>query len=221
MDRTFLKWKGMCPEDFKYSVKVNRRITHIKRLVDFPKIWPEYFKGYKLLANKLGVILFQFPPSFRNTSNKGVDGLTHFQRLKVLTDTIKGVRVALEFRNTSWCTDEVLNLLRKKNICLVIDVLNNSRHWAGDLPTGVFPRISTANFVYIRLHGSKGFVRGSYNRNEMNDLMKLVKKFKRRTNFIYFNNTFFVDRSKFCLIDDKKIKSAALCDAYTFMNIKK
>ena len=62
--------------------------------------------------------------------------------LKVLP---KGYKYAIEFRNKTWLTKDIITLLKKQNIAFCIYDLNGFET----------PFYVTSNFVYIRLHGPK------------------------------------------------------------------
>ena len=105
------KWAEQVPEDFRFSIKASRRITHFKRLK--PESAEE--TGYLMetvatLANRLGVVLFQLPPN----AKKDVPRLTAFTELLP-----EGARAAFEFRHASWFDDDVFALLQDRNFPLV------------------------------------------------------------------------------------------------------
>src|SRR6187551_2451201 len=63
---SYLQWYVQTPPDFVFSVKATRYITHILRLRDIEKPMANFFaSGLLALKEKLGPILWQFPPSFR------------------------------------------------------------------------------------------------------------------------------------------------------------
>ncbi len=95
---TVKSWRRNAPENFRYSVKVNRLITHEKRLVRTRMLVEEFCGIEKILGPKLGCFLFQFPPSYRYTPS----------RLKSIVGQLDpGYRNAIEFRHKSWWRDSV------------------------------------------------------------------------------------------------------------------
>jgi len=59
----FQKWYDETPEDFVFSVKANRYITHLRRLKEVAEPLANFFaSGVLSLKEKLGPILWQFPP---------------------------------------------------------------------------------------------------------------------------------------------------------------
>ena len=96
-------WAGQVPEDFRFSIKASRRITHFTRMKAEAREPTEYLLStLETLGDRLGVILFQLPPNLK----KDVDRLAGF--LEILPDETPA---AFEFRHESWNDDEVHSLL--------------------------------------------------------------------------------------------------------------
>ncbi|TAL07800.1 MAG: DUF72 domain-containing protein, partial [Nitrospirae bacterium] len=57
-------WIAATPAAFRFSVKANQLITHIKRLRDARELTQRFLSSLQLLveAGKLGVVLYQLPP---------------------------------------------------------------------------------------------------------------------------------------------------------------
>lgn len=179
---TYQKWYSETPADFIFSVKASRFITHIKRLSGVREAWKQFIENALNLKEKLGPILFQFPPSFKVTP-QNLQRLENF--LKLLNynkyTMVKNVslRYVFEFRHKSWCDKKIYNLLKKYNIAWVI----------ADSPR--YPRVDviTADFVYIRMHGSKIMFSSKYTKKELNSLAQKIKKWLKKTDvYVYFNN---------------------------------
>ncbi len=63
---SFMQWYDDTPDDFLFSVKAPQYVTHIRRLRDVEKPIANFFaSGVLALRQKLGPVLWQFPPSFR------------------------------------------------------------------------------------------------------------------------------------------------------------
>ena len=167
---TYQNWYNQTPADFIFSVKASRFITHIKRLSGVSQAWKQFIENALNLKEKLGPILFQFPPSFRIDLKR----LESF--LKILS---KDYRYAFEFRHKSWCDKNVYNLLRKYNVAWVI----------ADSPSYPKAEVVTADFVYIRMHGSKVLFSSNYTKKELISLaQKIKKRLKTADVYVYFNN---------------------------------
>jgi uncharacterized protein YecE (DUF72 family) len=129
----FLRWRESTPDDFDFSVKASRFITHIKRLRDVSDSIELFMERAALLGPKLGPILFQLPP----TQQIDLPRLRNF--LALLAPERRWV---VEFRHPSWHTGEVYQFLAEHGVALCIPVGG-----------GVHPdRITTAPFTYVRMH---------------------------------------------------------------------
>ena len=62
-----IRWKESVPDGFRICVKVPRSITHDAKIIDVHKEMEAFINAVRLLGEKLGVILLQFPPSFSNS----------------------------------------------------------------------------------------------------------------------------------------------------------
>ncbi len=131
---TFAKWLNATPEGFLFLPKAHMRITHALKLEncdDFMRVFLESLQPLQS-AGRLGPILFQLPPSFKSN----VSVLASFLRCMP-----KNIRAAFEFRNATWFSEEVYEVLRdaKAGLCLAENE---------NLET---PHVITADFVYLRL----------------------------------------------------------------------
>jgi len=189
---SYQNWYNQTPEDFIFAVKASRFITHtclagrqVKRLQEVKEAWKQFLENAFYLKEKLGPILFQFPPSFRIDLKR----LESF--LKILS---KNYRYAFEFRHKSWCgpkgklstscgvNKKVYNLLKKYNVAWVI----------ADSPSYPKAEAITADFIYIRMHGSQVLFASKYTKNELSSLAQKIKKYLKQglDVYVYFNNDF-------------------------------
>ncbi|MCX7771164.1 MAG: DUF72 domain-containing protein [Proteobacteria bacterium] len=170
-DSTFVKWFIGSPEKFIYSVKLNRTITHYKRLkVDNTTI-ENYLKKISLLKEKLGVILIQLPPSLKY--DRGV--VEDF--ISVLD---KNFRYTIEVRNRSFISDNFFEILSKNNIAFCI------ADSAGRYP---YYEAITADFIYLRLHGHESLYASKYTEEQLKGYAEKISKWDKET-FVYFDNDF-------------------------------
>jgi uncharacterized protein YecE (DUF72 family) len=169
---SFARWAAATPDDFVFSVKGSRFITHMLRLRDVEQALANFFaSGLLLLGPKLGPILWQFPPSFsfnssllesffqllpQTTVEAAQLGRSHDSRVEgrahTETDEDRPVRYAIEIRNESFLSEEFIRLLRRYRIALVC------------ADTVSWPRLvdATTDFVYCRLHGSRELYASGY-----------------------------------------------------------
>jgi len=178
---TYQNWYKQTPEDFLFSVKASRFITHIKRLLGVKEAWKVFLENALNLREKLGPILLQFPPSFRATEEniKRLDFFLKFIRENSCSNSRKFARYAFEFRHKSWCNKKIYKLLKKYNVAWVI----------ADSPSYPKAEVVTADFVYIRMHGSKVLFASKYTKKELSSLAQKIKKWLKICDvYVYFNN---------------------------------
>ncbi|CAF1050465.1 unnamed protein product [Didymodactylos carnosus] len=193
-DSVFVDWSKRVPRpSFRYIIKVNKYFTHMKLLNqddEFISRWNDFYRKCQLLGSSLGPILFQLPPRFKYTNAT----LAQLNRLETVLP--KTAQFVFEFRNTSWFTDEVYQVLRKNNWCLcVVDCYGG---WCGDLANGMTPRDPDVHLtcdwaLYYRFHGKTGQYMGSYGKNSMKNYAQIATKhLDTHPNlqlYFYFNNT--------------------------------
>lgn len=165
-------WKNKAPEDFTYSVKGSRQITHYNRLKDVDEYLDRFLKRIVNLGDPLETIFWQFPPNFK----KDADRLESF--MSMLPEDLK---FAFEFRHTSWLTDEIYDLLDDINAAVV---------WqsSAEFPDDCTP---TADFIYTRFHGLEGGYKYSYSEEDLKPWADIFQRHLKegRDAHIYFNNT--------------------------------
>ncbi|MDP9812238.1 uncharacterized protein YecE (DUF72 family) [Rhizobium tibeticum] len=161
----FAHWREEVPDDFVFSVKGSRYITHMLRLRQSETPLANFFaSGLLRLGPKLGPILWQFPPNLKfdvdlfasflamlpKDTEKAADfAKQHDTRLDgrdwLKSEAKQPLRHALEIRHDSFRDKAFIELLREHGVALVC------------ADTVEWPRLMdvTADFVYCRLHGSK------------------------------------------------------------------
>lgn len=147
---TLRHWYDISPDEFLFSVKASRYITHMKKLNDPKQSLHALLEAISVLADKLGPILFQLPPRW----HCNLERLSHF-----LDGLSADFRYAFEFRDPSWLVPETYHLLSRHNAAFCIYELDGF----------LSPRAVTADFVYTRLHGPGGPYQGDYNNRTLAD----------------------------------------------------
>src|SRR5690242_11624762 len=104
-------WARGTPETFNFTLKAPRRITHDSNLRRCEELTQNFCRTAQTLGSKLGVLLFQLPPTLKR------DDAVLAEFLELLPD---GTRAAFEFRHESWHDDATFELLRKRDIALCI-----------------------------------------------------------------------------------------------------
>jgi len=188
--KAFQGWYQRTPADFIFAVKASRYITHIKRLKDCRESWQRFIANAKELKEKLGPILFQLPP------NCSLDSRRLREFLNLITDY--KMRYSFEFRHPSWFDQEVYRLLKKYHIALC---LADSVHWP-------YQEEITADFVYLRLHGSRRLYSSKYTDKELKTWAAKIKKWHKlgKDIFVYFNNDAYGYAVKNALTLNKYLK---------------
>lgn len=147
---SFQSWRRRLPEGFELTVKAPRSLTHGRRLHE-PEQWIDWMKErLDILADRLGVVLFQLPPDMERDDAR----LDYF--LGALPSEWK---VAVEFRHRSWHVEEVFCLLERHGAAYVV------------MSGAGLPCIlrATAGFAYVRFHGpdEQHLYGGSYDEASM------------------------------------------------------
>ena len=106
-------WSSGTPENFRFTAKFPKVITHDKRLKNVDRELELFFQGLDPLKSKTLAILIQLPPSL--TISQGLEGLR--QLLPTLDNT--RFRYAVEVRHNSWFQDLAYNFFTDNNICMV------------------------------------------------------------------------------------------------------
>ncbi len=160
--------------------KASKIITHLKKFSVDEEIIDKVFSPLDVFASKPAkhLVLFQTPGNVKGN----VDKLKEFMNLLPKT-----FLYAFEFRHETWFSEEIYNLLKKYNASVV---LSDSPRRVGDDRLWPLHDIDTADFSYIRFHGSEKLYYSSYTDEELIYYADLIKsKIKRKMNvYCYFNN---------------------------------
>jgi uncharacterized protein YecE (DUF72 family) len=140
---TLADWRARTPAGFVFACKASRYITHMKKLKDPADSTRAFFAAVDALGGKLGPVLFQLPPRWRADPAR----LAGF-----LAALPGGRRYVFEFRDESWFTTGVYDVLAEHNAALCAYDLGGNRS----------PVERTADFAYVRLHGPGGPYQGRY-----------------------------------------------------------
>ncbi len=170
---SYAKWYAETPKNFIFAVKGPRYITHMRRLREVEKPLANFFaSGLFALEEKLGPILWQFPPNFKwdpermraffemlpqDLAGAALLGREHdaFLKGRTLLSVTRNrpLRYAVEIRHESFEDPAFIELLREYGIALVIT--ESARGW---------PMLEdvTADFIYMRLHGDEELYKSGY-----------------------------------------------------------
>lgn len=216
-------WAARTPRDFEFSVKLYQKLTHPRmykeRLqqqvpAEVARVDPalahdlvhtlarpsivdvdEFRRGIDPLgeAGKLGALLAQFPPSFKNTEAER-------DYLAWLLTVFKGLSVAVELRHRSWSdsVEDTLTLLNNFGAALVqID----EPKFRGSIRQNQLPNVK--GFYYLRLHGRNAaqwwhhaaaedrynYLYSAQEITEFVETLKATREIVKKT-YVYTNNHF-------------------------------
>jgi uncharacterized protein YecE (DUF72 family) len=185
-----VRMRERVPEDFGFAVKLTRTLTH--------QVDPHGWRGQAALyrdgiaplvqSNQLLAVLVQLPPGFQRQAAQR-------RYLAELLDELAGLPVAVEFRHSSWATDQVFAELERRRVTLV----------AVDEPAlpGLFPRldvVTNPDLFYLRFHGrnARGWRSGNmqqqfdydYTDAELAEWLPAIETMaaKAESGILFFNN---------------------------------
>ncbi|MBC8984355.1 DUF72 domain-containing protein [Pedobacter sp. N36a] len=180
MPSTVKKWAESVPEDFKFTFKLWRGITHAAGLSFDREDVNRFIKTINQVGEKKGSLLVQFPPSIVQTTY-----IPHLMRLLHAireADPEENWDLAVEFRHASWYKETTYNLLNEFNAALVFH----------DKPGSASPmKEMNTDFIYLRFHGPTGNYKGSYDDSFLTEYSNYIDEWRRaeKTVYVYFNNT--------------------------------
>jgi uncharacterized protein YecE (DUF72 family) len=170
-EKAFTTWRESSPDNFVFAVKVSRYITHIKRLKNLDSAVENFLSRACFLENKLGPLLYQLPPNMRRND----EVLENF-----LSSLPQEYQHVVEFRHESWLDDSVFHILQRYSAGLCVF----------DMPGFSCPLVATADFAYIRFHGSESMYSSCYSDEELYQWAERIARLGENVKvvYIYFNN---------------------------------
>jgi uncharacterized protein YecE (DUF72 family) len=165
---TFDAWAARAPERFLYALKFSRYGTHLKRLLDPEATIGLFVERARRLGPALGPVLVQLPPRWNAAP----------QRLEAFLEAApRDLRWAYEFRDESWLSPRVLELLRRHDAALCVH----------DKIPG-HPDEPTTSWVYLRFHGH--VPQGKYSAQRLKGVARRIEAWLERglDVYAYFNN---------------------------------
>ncbi len=175
----FEHWRNNSPYGFRFAIKASRFITHLKKLHNPEETIPKFLQNASGLGEKLAVILFQFPPFWNLDMARLKAFVDYWQRQSLVPD----VKIAIEFRNSSWNVPPVHELLRSANIALCF----------ADWPNLIISGPVTADFIYVRRHGPSLLYSSNYSPQQLQHDAEKIKNWLMNGMDVYafYNNDAF------------------------------
>ena len=165
-------WVEQTPDDFVFTIKASRYMTHVKRLTELSKYAEPFYERIEPLTRtpKMGPVLWQLPANFKRDDD----------RLASALGELPPGRHCIEFRDPSWFTRDVYAVLREHQVALVI----------GDHPERPFQTHEhTADWTFIRFHYGHRGRGGNYSDAEVDTWKRRIAQWRKRVEvFAYFNN---------------------------------
>lgn len=179
-ESTYKKWYQRSRSHFKYVLKAPQTITHRKFLKNCDSIIERFVSSALILEEKLGGILLQLHPNTQYVPSLLGEVLRHFN----LTG-----KVAVEFRDEKWFTDEVKQVLRENNAMAV------------NCQSPKFTKLDwvTHETAYFRFHGKNEWYKHDYSDEELNEFARIIKNLPEQgvnEVFIFFNNDYDANAPK-------------------------
>ena len=170
-EKSLSKWHNDSPEDFLFTLKAPRLITHYKQLKNCTDDLNRFVEiSNNAIKEKLACILFQFPPLFSYTE----------ERLELLVNLRQKIpQPVVEFRHASWWDDHIYQQLTKAGI-----VFSGQDH-PKNLPTELIANLQT---VYYRFHGNPVLYKSKYSIDAIQQFIAQIPSTSKQV-FVYFNNT--------------------------------
>lgn len=232
--QSYASWYADTPADFMFTVKAPRYITHIRRLRDVEAPLANFLaSGVFNLQEKLGPILWQFPPNFKydperfetflkllphDTERAAAVARNHDDWMKgrsqLNIDAARPMRHAVEIRHESFLQPSFVDLLRQYQVALVI--AETARTWP-------MTQDITADFVYMRLHGDKELYRSGYSDKSLDRWAKRISAWQKGSEPADAEKISpkkpptRTPRDVYCFFDNTDVKLRAPFDAQTLM----
>jgi uncharacterized protein YecE (DUF72 family) len=171
---TFESWARATPESFRFAIRGSRFTTHNKKLIDAPASIAKQREPALGMGPKLAAVIWQLPPRWR----------VNLERLETFGEALATgwpeTRHAIEFRNETWFTEEVLDVLRRHKLANCISDAANFPRWDA----------VTTDMVYVRLHGKPDTYASNYDDSALNEWAKKARAWldEGRDVHVYFDN---------------------------------
>jgi uncharacterized protein YecE (DUF72 family) len=180
---TFADWAARTPSGFVMAVKASRYLTHIRRLRDPAEPVGRLLTAAAGLADRLGPVLLQLPPTMQAAPALLDQCLQEFsaQYAKLASPGSPELRVCVEFRHQSWETAEIRAILQRNDAALC---------WSDRLGRPQGPLWRTADWGYLRLHEGAAQPWPRYGPQSLSSwLSRITAEFPESADYyVYFNN---------------------------------
>jgi uncharacterized protein YecE (DUF72 family) len=183
------RWARVTPPEFRFALKFPRDLIDPKVPVD-PQGIAEFVRTARLLGEKLGSIVLQFPPWFRPPDGPG--GTLGYLDT-VLAALPDGPRYAVELRASGWFQGPTF-----ERVCSTLRDQGRALAWSYLTYVDVPPALTT-DMVYLRFIGDHTTIpedqHGEIRADRSHELRLWGERLQKvrdqvRVAFVYFNNHF-------------------------------
>ncbi|MEM1628264.1 MAG: DUF72 domain-containing protein [Desulfurococcaceae archaeon] len=156
----------------RWSIKVHRSITHLRKMGDRAiDIWWKFHELFKPMDNIIDFYLFQLPPTF-TCKEENLGKISTFNK-----ETRLDNRMAIEFRHSSCFNDRVLEWAIKEGITIV----------SIDAPIAYWI-VKNNDLIYLRMHGREAWYGYEYNEKELEKIAMDIFNLKPNKVYVFLNN---------------------------------
>lgn len=161
-------------EDLRWSIKVNRLISHVFKFSERAfSTWRRFEKLFEPMEPLIDFYLFQLPPNLSINALEKVEKFIEYTKLSE--------RFALEARNRSWFQGDVLKWAEDLGITFVsVDAPTYT-----ELPREIY---CTSGIVYLRMHGRTDWYMHDYSNKELREIAERLIASRAKRIYVFFNN---------------------------------
>ena len=160
-------------KEFRWSIKVNRLITHIYKFDERAlSTFKKFLKLFKLLESFIDFYLFQLPPNISPNLS---------ERISKFFKNCGTEKIAIEWRNEKWFKDVWIKWVKNLGITLV----SVDAPFYTNLPRKIF---CINGIVYLRMHGRTEWYSHYYTKEELKEVKEKIDESRAKKVYIYFNN---------------------------------
>ena len=168
------KWRAVVPEEFQFSFRANRKLTHENHLQPNEDTFREYERNLTICkALRAFVLHFQFPPSFEVTSLVVQSWRSFFGSVK----KEKGLHLAMEVRNPKGDRSGIQSFQED------YDIIPTSDASLEEIGVSKDSRIQ-----YSRIFGPGEHTKWSFSTRELEELKQKVSKVPGTRKYLTFHN---------------------------------
>jgi uncharacterized protein YecE (DUF72 family) len=173
-------WQSNAPQDFTFSIKVHRSITHYNKLKQprSTELWVRFLEIFEPIEDRIDFWLFQMPANFKFKPENLERVKSFFNSENIIQRIVTRKKAVIEFRDSSWWDESALKEIEKAGIAFCsVD--------APALPNKI---IASNGTVYLRLHGSKTWYAYVYPEERLKQIVSDITAVRAQKKAIYLNN---------------------------------